>query len=200
MRRRLVDHVWMEEITVTNHLPRAQRDAASRWRSTPTSPTCSRSRTARSPSGTSPAATTTRALTLAYERARLPALGHDRRQPARDGHAATGFAYALELAPGEQWSTTFTITPHAAQPGVAFAPREPRGSLDAAAAPPRRPSSRRGWPARRCCEAEDPALLRTYRASLSDLGALRMHPDLARARRCPRPGCRGSWRCSAATA
>ncbi|MGZ4311088.1 MAG: amylo-alpha-1,6-glucosidase, partial [Solirubrobacteraceae bacterium] len=27
--------------------------------------------------------------------------------------------------------------------------------------------------------ADDPALLRTYRASLSDLGALRMHPDLA---------------------
>ena len=49
-------------------------------------------------------------------------------------------------------------------------------------------------------QADDPALMRTYRASLSDLGALRMHPDLAEARRCPRQDCRGSWRCSVATA
>ena len=41
---------------------------------------------------------------------------------------------------------------------------------------------------RRCCEADDPALLRTYRASLSDLGALRMHPDLGEGATLPAAG------------
>ena len=40
-----------------------------------------------------------------------------------------GFVYSLRLAPGERWSTTFTITPYAAQSGIAFAQREPRGAL-----------------------------------------------------------------------
>ena len=44
VRHRLVDHVWIEEITVTNHLHETSR-SASCSRSTPTSPTCSRSRT-----------------------------------------------------------------------------------------------------------------------------------------------------------
>src|SRR6202042_3928643 len=37
-------------------------------------------------------------------------------------------------------------------------------------------------------KADDPALVRTYRASLSDLGALRMHPDLAEAPTLPAAG------------
>ena len=45
VRHRLVDHVWMEEVTVTNHLHETSRVYSWRWRSTPTSPTCSRSRT-----------------------------------------------------------------------------------------------------------------------------------------------------------
>ena len=45
-----------------------------------------------------------------------------------------------------------------------------------------------GSPARRSLEAEDPALLRTYRASLSDLGALRLHPDLSEGATLPAAG------------
>ena len=37
-----------------------------------------------------------------------------------------GFAYSPTLAPGEQWSTTFTITPGAEQSGVAFGQRQAR--------------------------------------------------------------------------
>ena len=50
MRRRLVDHVWIEEITVTNHLHESSHDRRDAGASTPTSPTCSKSRTASSPS------------------------------------------------------------------------------------------------------------------------------------------------------
>ena len=37
-------------------------------------------------------------------------------------------------------------------------------------------------------EADDPALLRTYRASLSDLAALRMHPDITAGATLPAAG------------
>ncbi len=98
-----------------------------------------------------------------------------------------GFAYPLALAPGEQWATTFTVTPHAAQPGVTFARREPRGTLAQLSAS--KSAELQGWLAQGAgAAAQDTALMHTYRASLSDLGALRMHPDLAEGATLPAAG------------
>ncbi|HWX46175.1 MAG TPA: amylo-alpha-1,6-glucosidase, partial [Solirubrobacteraceae bacterium] len=98
-----------------------------------------------------------------------------------------GFAYSLRLAPGEQWSTTFTLTPHAAQLGVAFAQREPRGSLSQLSAS--KSAELEQWLAGApVLHTQDTALARTYRASLSDLGALRLHPDLGEGATLPAAG------------
>lgn len=89
-----------------------------------------------------------------------------------------GFAYEVELAPGEQWSATFTVTPHAAQAGIRFERRTRRSEFDDLS---RTKSDELGaWLAQApSLQADHPGLARTYSASLSDLGALRMHPDLA---------------------
>ena len=98
-----------------------------------------------------------------------------------------GFTYDLQLAPGEQWSTTFTISPHASQPGVRFTHRKPRGTLEHVHAT--RTEELEAWLAGApALEAGEPALARTYRTSLSDLGALRMHPDLSRRATLPAAG------------
>ncbi len=176
VRHRLVDHVWMEQITFTNHLHVPSRvrlkletdtdfadlfevkdgtiaERAIRFTNTEAS------------------------LTLAYSN------GAFRRSVTIASTSAatitrTGFGYDLELAPGEQWGTTLTVTPEAAQAGVPFTDRRCRGSLDAVRAT--RTAELEAWlqgaPA---LQADDPAIMRTYRASLSDLGALRIHPDLS---------------------
>jgi hypothetical protein len=79
------------------------------------------------------------------------------------------------LAHGEQWSVDFAVAPHAARPGITFARRTPRGSLEAQQNA--RSAELETWlAAAPALEAEDPALVRTYRASLSDLGALACAP------------------------
>ncbi len=130
MRRRLIDHVWVEEVTVTNHRHEhsevrvaleVDADFADLFE-VKDGVVAKREVSCRHDDGT---------LTLAYERA-----GFQRSVTIAASRTAAvtrhGFAYSLRLAPGEQWSTTFTLTPHAAQPGVAFAQREQRGSLGAA--------------------------------------------------------------------
>ncbi len=98
-----------------------------------------------------------------------------------------GFAYTLMLAHGEQWSVDFAVAPHAAQPGIKFARRTSRGSLEAQQQA--RSAELETWlAAAPALEAEDPSLARTYRASLSDLGALRMRPDLDRGPTLPAAG------------
>ena len=174
VRRRLVDRVWTEELTVTNH-----RHERSEFRVTLALDTdfadlfevkdgtvAAREVTARHDD---------RTLTLAYECA-----GFKRSVMIAASRPATvtreGFVYRLELEPGEQWSTTFILTPQAAQPGLTFAPRESRGEL--AQLRSSKAAELEQWLARApVLEAEDAGLARTYRASLSDLGALRMHPD-----------------------
>ncbi len=90
-----------------------------------------------------------------------------------------GFEHNLTLGPGEQWSTSFTITPFAAQPGARFARREPRGLLEDVRTA--RSAELETWLARApALRADDPALVNTYTTSLSDLGALRIHPDKVR--------------------
>jgi glycogen debranching enzyme len=175
MRRRVVDHVWIEEVTVTNHRHEtndvhvalevdtdfadlfevkdgviAARDVSYQHDD--------------------------RSLTLAYERA-----GFRRSVTIASSRPASvtrsGFAYSPALAPGEQWSATFTVTPHAAQPGTTFVHRAPRGEIDVLRVS--KAVELEQWLARApTLRANDPELTRTYRASLTDLAALRMYPDL----------------------
>jgi glycogen debranching enzyme len=185
VRHRLVDHVWMEEVTLTNHLHQTGhfrvvlevdadfadlfevKDLVSAGREV----TYTRNRTG---------------LTLDYKNgafrrsvtiaASLPA-----------AVTRTGFEYELELAPGEQWSTTFTISPLAAQAGLEFATRKPRGSI--ADLLTSKSAELKTWlDDAPVIQTDDPALLRTYHTSLSDLGALRMHPDLAHGATLPAAG------------
>ncbi len=176
VRRRLIDHVWLEEITVINHRHRSGevrvvlevdtdfadlfevKDGAVAEREV----SCDHD---------------DRNLTLTYERAGFRrSLTISASRPA--AVTRRGFAYSPVLAPGEQWSTTFTLTPHAAQPGIAFPHRKPRGALTQLSAS--KSAELEGWLARApALQAQDAALMRTYRASLSDLGALRLHPDLS---------------------
>jgi glycogen debranching enzyme len=185
MRRRLIDHVWTEEVTVTNHRHErsdvlvaleidadfadlfevkdgsiAEREVT--WRHDDTS------------------------LTLAYERA-----DYERSVTIAAGRGAAitrrGFTFALQLAPGEQWSTTFTVAPYAAQPGATFAPREAQGSLQEVSRS--KSAELDAWLARApALQADNRALAQTYRASLSDLAALRLHPDLGVDRALPAAG------------
>ncbi|HMD57909.1 MAG TPA: glycogen debranching N-terminal domain-containing protein [Solirubrobacteraceae bacterium] len=185
IRRRLIDHIWMEEISVINHRHERSnvrvvlqldtdfadifevKDGAVRAREV----SCR---------------TDDRSLMLFYERD-----GFKRSVTVSSSRPASvtrdGFTYSLELAPGGQWSATFTITPSAAQPGVAFGRRTTRGSFDAMSAAKSAELDR--WLARApVLVASDPALMRTYRASLSDLGALRLPPDISEGATLPAAG------------
>ena len=176
VRRRLVDHVWMEEVTVTNHLHETSRfrlmlevdtDFADLFE-------------------VKDGVIAERAINFTHD---AMSLTFDYRYsdfhrsitiassaPASIGR--DGFTYELELAPGEQWSTTFTISPHASQPGMRFAPRRPRGALEEVRVA--RIAELETWlSGAPTLQSDEPGLARTYRASLSDLGALRVHPNLA---------------------
>jgi len=185
MRHRLIDHVWMEEVTVINH--RHEQSAVRVALEVDTDfadlfevkdgAVAEREVTCEHGDG---------ALTLAYER-----MGFQRSITISASRPAAvtreGFAYLLQLAPGEQWSTTFTITPHAAQPGVAFARRAARGALAQLSAS--RSAEQEEWLARApALQVQDAALMSTYRASLSDLGALRLHPELSEGATLPAAG------------
>jgi glycogen debranching enzyme len=185
MRRRLIDHVWMEEVTVTNHrhavtdllvVLQVDADFADLFEVK---------------DGVVAAREVTfhhddRTFVLAYERD-----GFQRSVVIAASRPATitrqGFAYTLRLAPGEQWSTTFTVTPRSSQPGVTFAPRERRADLDELSR--LKAAELDAWLARAPeLETQDAALARTYRASLSDLGALRLHPELVERATLPAAG------------
>jgi glycogen debranching enzyme len=89
-----------------------------------------------------------------------------------------GFTYAVELAPAAQWSTILTVTPLARQPGVTFARRVTRGRLEDLSVT--KSAELDAWlSSAPLLESELPMIARTYRASLSDLAALRIHPNLA---------------------
>jgi glycogen debranching enzyme len=185
MRRRLIDHVWMEEIAVTNHRHESSEvrvvlevdaDFADLFE-VKDGAVAEREVSCRHDD---------RTLTLLYERA-----GFRRSVTISASSPATvtreGFAYSLRLVPGERWSTTFTVTPHAAQSGVAFAQREPRGALTQLSAS--KSAELEQWLARApVLHTQDTSLAHTYRASLSDLAALRLHPDLLEGATLPAAG------------
>jgi glycogen debranching enzyme len=185
MRHRLVDHVWMEEVSVTNHLHRASRllvalevdaDFADLFE-------------------VKDGVVAERDVTCSHDDARLT-FAYSRGAFSRSVTIASsspavitrcGFAYTLELAAGEQWSATFAVSPCAAQPGISFTHREPRGTLQDLRH--EKSAELETWLAGApTLEADDPALVRTYRTSLSDLGALRMHPNLAERATLPAAG------------
>ena len=186
MRRRLIDQVWLEEITVTNH-----RSATSEVRAVlevdadfadlfevKDGVVAERDVTCHQEDGV---------LLLAYQRAdykRSVTIAADVPATAITRH---GFTYALTLGPGERWAANFTVTPHSAQPGATFRRRRPRGKL------PQLRASKSAELDRWLAEApplptDDATLLRTYRASIIDLGALRMHPELADSAALPAAG------------
>jgi glycogen debranching enzyme len=185
MRRRLIDHVWMEEIAVTNHRHESSEmrvvfevdaDFADLFE-VKDGAVAEREVSCRHDD---------RTLTLLYEWA-----GFRRSVTISASNPATvtreGFAYSLRLAPGEQWSTTFTVIPHAAQPGLAFVQREPRGTMAQLSAS--KSAELEEWLARApVLQTQDTALAHTYRASLSDLAALRLHPDLLQGATLPAAG------------
>jgi glycogen debranching enzyme len=185
VRHRLVDDVWMEEVTVTNHLHETSRlrvalevdaDFADLFEVKDGLPA------ARAVTQSHDDAS----LTLAYERDEF------RRSvtiAASSPAAITrdGFTYTLQLAAGEQWSASFTVSPYAAQHGTSFARRKPRGALGEVRT--EKAAELDAWLVRApVLQASDPALVRTYRASLSDLAALRMRPDLTNGATLPAAG------------
>jgi glycogen debranching enzyme len=185
MRRRLVDHVWMEELSVINH--RHERSAIRVEIGLGTDfadvfEVKDDSVRAREIAFRGDACS----LTLSYRRD-----GFCRSVTVASSELAAvtreGFAYAVTLAPGEAWSTTLTVTPSAAQRTAEFERRAARGSLDAMSAAKSAELER--WLARApMLAASDPALMRTYHASLSDLGALRLPPDISEGATLPAAG------------
>ncbi len=175
IRRRCIDRVWLEEIMVINHrherrpirvtldvdtdfadLFEVKADAVGRrditWESDDTS------------------------LTLAYRRGsfeRSVSIASSR--PAEV--TRNGLAFDLVLDHDEQWAVTLRVTPRSAQPGRTFVPRARSGSLDGVERA--KATELEEWLADvPAIQAQDASLARTYRASLTDLAALRLQPDL----------------------
>jgi glycogen debranching enzyme len=84
----------------------------------------------------------------------------------------------LLLAPREERTVTFVITPHGEQPDRAAAPRRPAGSLEEIHR--RRSSDLAAWIALApVLETTSDPLEHVYRQSLEDLAALRFYPHVA---------------------
>jgi glycogen debranching enzyme len=185
IRRRVIDHVWMEEVTITSHLhgPGAVRltmavdsDFADLFE------VKDATRAKRAVAFEQHADS----LTLSYSRESFR-----RSVEIAASRPATvtrdGFRFDLDLAPGEQWSVTFTVTPQEAQAGVRFSKRRARAGFEELTRS--KSAEHEAWMARAPrLEAERASLSRTYHASLSDLGALRLHPDLVEGATLPAAG------------
>jgi glycogen debranching enzyme len=185
LRRRLVDRVWLEEVTVINHRHGPTRvalalhvdadfadlfevkdgDVAARGIVREHGP---------------------RRLRFVYTRGsfeRSLVVEASREIPTSDD----GFAIVLDLEPHEEWTVTFTVTPHAAQSGVRFPARTARRDFDALQA--ERHDELTAWLEQApVLESDDRELQRTYRASLADLAALRFYPDPASRESLPAAG------------
>jgi len=185
VRRRLVDHVWMEEIILTNHLHEPSRTLVVMELDTDFADLFE----------VKDGAVRSRHISCRHDEHSV-ALTYTRGDFERSVTIASsepsittrrGFRYEVELAPGAQWSTTFTVTPRAKQAGMVFTRREPRGELEQLSV--RKSAELEEWLAGApVLTAELPAVARTYRASLSDLAALRIHPNLAETATLPAAG------------
>ncbi len=185
MRRRLIDHVWVEEISVVNHRHESTTMDISVELDTDFADLLEVKDEAIE-TRTLAARQDDRSLALSYER------GGFRRSVTIASNLPAAitrnrFTYSPVLAPGQQWTTTFTITPFAEQRTAAFGPRRARGGFDVMRAA--KSAELESWLARApVISTSDPALARTYRASLSDLGALRLPPDIGEGATLPAAG------------
>jgi glycogen debranching enzyme len=176
IRRRCVDRVWLEEITVVNH---RNSTCSIRVELTVDADFADlfEVKDGRVAARTVSWREHDDSLTLAYRHQafeRSVTIAADR--PA--AISRDGFVFDVVLERGEQWTVGLHVTPHATQAGTTFARRGVGGSLDDVRLAKRAELAE--WlvdvPT---LETEDPALARTYRASLTDLAALRMQPDLS---------------------
>jgi glycogen debranching enzyme len=175
MRRRLVDRAWIEEITVINHRPatgpvRVDLDVDTDFADlfeVKDGVIAEREITWRQDGNS---------LVLEYQRGEFHrSVTIESNEPALISRR--GLVYAPELERGQQWTLALRITPHAAQPGTIFAARSVHGNFDTV----RRAKLEEleGWLGDTpVLEAQNEGLTRTYRASLTDLAALRLQPDL----------------------
>jgi glycogen debranching enzyme len=174
VRRRLIDRIWTEEITVINHLHEAAHvtvalevaaDFADLFE-------------------VKDGSFVARQVDFVDDEGRLT-LSYSRDDFHRSVTVAStkqatvsesGLLFALDLEPAQQWSTVVTIVP-----GGTVSPAAVPTDHDAAGMRGRRRAKAEEldrWLADApALETDDPNLARTYRASLSDLGALRMLPD-----------------------
>ncbi|HTA13513.1 MAG TPA: glycogen debranching N-terminal domain-containing protein [Solirubrobacteraceae bacterium] len=175
MRRRCVDRVWIEEITVVNHrraqsVVRVELDVDADFADlfeVKEGVVAPREVTWREESSS---------LVLTYEQVAFQrSVMIASSQPA--DISRRGLTFGLVLERGEQWTVALRITPYAAQQGTKFAPRALRGSFEDVRRA--KTAELEQWLAHApVLEAQDAALARTYRASLTDLAALRLQPDL----------------------
>jgi len=185
MRRRLIDHVWMEELSVINHRHESSTIRVAMELDTDFADMFevkddvvqAREITFLGDSYS---------LTLSYRQGdfcrSVRVASSERATVTREG-----FVYSVTLSPGEAWSTTLTVTPSASQRTAEFAQRVARGSLNAMSAS--KSAELEQWLARApALAASDPALMRTFHASLSDLGALRLPPDISKGATLPAAG------------
>lgn len=174
VRRRLIDHIWVEDVTVINHRHQASKIRLSLEVATDFADIFE----------VKEGTIAERAVTFADSDGEL-VLGYDHDDFHRSLNVAStrpasitrsGFLFVLELGPGEEWSTTFTITPSDSIGGSS------RGAIRGQEEMRRRGAAKAGeldrWlAAAPVLESDDPDLARTYRASLADLGALRMRAE-----------------------
>lgn len=174
VRRRLIDRIWVEDVTVINHRHQASEIRLSLEVGADFADIFE----------VKDGMIAERTVTFADVDGGL-VLGYDRDDFHRSLTVAStrpasvtrsGFLFALELGPGEEWSTTFTITPGDSDGGTAREAIRGRQEMR------RRGAAKAGeldrWLSRApILESEDPDLARTYYASLGDLGALRMRAE-----------------------
>jgi glycogen debranching enzyme len=175
MRRRCVDRVWLEEITIVNHRLDASEMLVELDIDTDFADLFEVKGGTVAPRAVS-WRTDGDALVLEY--------GHEgfsrsvtitSSRPAQMTRHGMAFSFVLER--GAQWTVELSVTPCSAQPGAKFAARAVSGSVDEV----RRAKAieLEEWlSATPVLETQDAGLARTYRASLTDLAALRLQPDL----------------------
>lgn len=101
---------------------------------------------------------------------------------------ASGFSYGVDLAPGQSWSAQFVFTPASSQSGDTFERRAASRRSPAIQEAEKQAELTAWLDAAPVLTADCPDLPRTYRASLADLAALRVHPDLHRKATFPAAG------------
>ncbi|HWH11193.1 MAG TPA: glycogen debranching N-terminal domain-containing protein [Solirubrobacteraceae bacterium] len=185
MRRRCVDRVWLEEITVVNHRPGPTAVSVALDVQTDFADLFEVKDDVIAPREIS-ARIGDDSLELAYEHA-----GFHRSVtiiaslPAEI--SAHGLHFGFRLERGDQWTVALRVTPHAAQPATTFPARTLSGGFDEV----RRAKADEldAWLASTpTLETADSGLARTYRASLTDLAALRLQADLGEPATLPAAG------------